>query len=248
MTDFPAWFSGSAIVDRDGRPLRAYHGTGNLEDFDRFKPELTGLGNDQFSSGFYFTTDPIEASGYATHITPNAPEGARKLGGDSSPGIVAVYLSIKNPIRIDQHGHTLRDATFDVTQVQAERIIRKCPTLFNVDESPLTNWEDIQLEGISDRLIREVAGYYCGPKLIELENDFFRHEGGATEFRHVLRDVLGHDGVIVEYDDNKWHVVAWFPEQIRFAWTVPAHDLDMDTCPRVEQVTCDQRRVPRLTR
>ena len=47
---------------------QVYHGTGNLEGFDRFDPEKAGLGADQFGPGFYLTTEPEEASGYAMDV------------------------------------------------------------------------------------------------------------------------------------------------------------------------------------
>ena len=44
---------------------RIYHGTGNAQDLKAFDRKLTGQGADQFGPGFYVTSEPTEASGYA---------------------------------------------------------------------------------------------------------------------------------------------------------------------------------------
>jgi hypothetical protein len=212
--NFKNWFGDSKVVDSKGKPLVVYHGTGNLEGMKSFDPALTGQGLDQLGSGFYFTTNAEEASGYSTKVTQQAGPGAQKLGGDSSPGVVAAYLSIKNPLKIK--GSSLRDADIDISSDQAFEILKNSPDIKNMESTPLWNWIDLSgSDEITDDMIMDVAQNYTGSSLISLENDFFRD--GATEFRTAVRDVLGYDGVVMEFENGTKHFVAWFPEQIKSA-------------------------------
>ncbi len=70
ITDTPAfqsWFSGSKIVDAQGRPLRMYHGTRDTFDtFDISKANPDGL----YGPGFYFTADAEVSSGNGSRNEP----------------------------------------------------------------------------------------------------------------------------------------------------------------------------------
>mgnify|MGYP003666810796 CR=1 FL=1 len=208
--EFKSWFGDSKVVDDDGQPLEMYHGTGKSEGFDEFKPEMTGLGADQLGSGFYFTTDPEEASSYTTRLSAVANPSDAKLGGDNSPGVLPVYLSIQNPLEVK--GSNLRDVDIDLTPSQAESIIRYSPDLFHPDDSPIGNWHDIWDAGLQEWMITDVSANYAGPSFMSIENDFFR--GNSTAFRNALYEVLGYDGVVQDFDGKK-HYVAWFPNQIK---------------------------------
>ena len=116
--NFKKWFGDSVVVDKEGNPLKVYHGTGTT--ITEFDPAFTGKGNDQLGSGFYFTSDPDEAKTYTTQRTSNRPN-AEKIGGEDNPNVIDVYLSIKNPIKIQ--GHNLNDADIDLTPEQAEEIL-----------------------------------------------------------------------------------------------------------------------------
>ena len=211
---FTRWFDGSCVADGGGEPLMVFHGTGNLEGLSEFDPAMTGQGNDQLGSGFYFTTNADEASGYATSVTGNAGPGARKLGGDESPGVVPVYLAIKNPIWVK--GSNLTHSDVELTLPQAIEMIKRAPNIRDLDESPMGDHVDIWSAGaVTDKMISTVAKLYVGPSLISLENDFFR--GDATAFRHALHEVTGRDGVVFEFENGHKHFVAWFPEQIKSA-------------------------------
>ena len=77
---FKQWFGDSKVVDEDGEPLVVYHGT--TKDIDQFKlsEKAHRAGN---PDGFYFTTDPEEASKYS-----DKGEGAN---------VLPVYLQLVNP-------------------------------------------------------------------------------------------------------------------------------------------------------
>jgi hypothetical protein len=210
---FKKWFGKSKVVNENGEPLVMYHGTGNLEGLTKFDPDLTGKGVDQLGSGFYFTTDPTEASGYTTSVTQNAREGSKKLGGDQSPGVLPVYLSIQKPLVVN--GTSLNDVDIDITPRQAFEMLKRSPNIRDMDETPLWDFIDLsRASKIDDQMIRKVAEMYTGSSLISMENDFFKSD--STKFREAIRDILGFDGVEMQFENRK-HFVAWFPEQIKSA-------------------------------
>lgn len=193
---------------------RMYHGTGNLEELTSFDPKMTGKGNDQLGSGFYFTTHPEEASGYTDSITPNVKEGTQKLGGNNSPGVVAAHLAIKKPIKIGPKGNSLNDAKINLSHEQVKQIIGHAPKLFDPNESPISNHHDTS-NGVTPKMIHDVSKLYMGNQLHSLENDMFPKS--PTDYRHALHKVTGHDGVVKDFGDGRKHYVAWFPEQIKSA-------------------------------
>lgn len=81
---FMNWFGGSKVTDNAGNPLVVYHGTD--ADFTTFDPERAGsnLGADE--RGFFFTSDPTQASAYAEN------DGAN---------VMPAYVSLKNPLVVD---------------------------------------------------------------------------------------------------------------------------------------------------
>jgi hypothetical protein len=81
--EFKKWFKGSKIVNEDGTPKAMYHGTtGNISEFKiSEKKNRTSM-----PDGFYFTSDPKEASDYATN--------------DENANVVPVYLNVKNPFNL----------------------------------------------------------------------------------------------------------------------------------------------------
>lgn len=198
---FKRWFGQSKVVDEQGKPLVVYHGSGvPITEFDY---RFTDQGNDQLGSGFYFTTDVVQAEGYTKHrIDSDTP----KLGGESEPTVVSAYLSIQNPLDSEHIG--------TLTKQQARKIIKRSPRL----SEALQDWGDPD-EGEA-RLIDTAADAYAERgvnvlgQLNKLSNDFYPGEVGR--FNAAVRDVLGYDGVVAEYPGRK-HFVAWFPTQIKSA-------------------------------
>lgn len=95
QTDTPAfksWFGDSKVVDKDGKPLKVYHGT--TTDFDNFDPEKTGQSIDGgwYGYGSYFSTSEKGAEGYATY------------GGQQDSAIMPVYISVENPFVSNYRG------------------------------------------------------------------------------------------------------------------------------------------------
>lgn len=83
MTDTPefkAWFDGSQVVDEDGRPKVVYHNTGSSDNFSVFRTDR--------ELGAHFGT------------VDQANERGPGIGRSTMP----VYLSIKNPLRLEDKG------------------------------------------------------------------------------------------------------------------------------------------------
>lgn len=67
--EFKKWFGDSKVVDENGDPLILYHGTN--KDFESFEIQDEPTHGSRGGEGFYFTSDPRRASGYAQGIGGN---------------------------------------------------------------------------------------------------------------------------------------------------------------------------------
>ncbi|MBQ3022666.1 MAG: hypothetical protein IJD91_05040, partial [Clostridia bacterium] len=211
---FKLWFGdwssgkGSKVVDADGRPLVVYHGTGTT--IEEFLPEFTGRGNDQYGSGFYFTTDKSTADGYTTR-TLNEQD---KPGGMDNPNVIPAYLNIRHPLVVDAT-KTSNLYSIDVSPVMASRIISRMPDIMDPENSVLGDYFDEYWErGPKNYMISQLAREYEWT-LGSLATDIFRDY--PTEYRQAVRDVLGYDGVQINFKNGEKHFVAWFPNQIKHA-------------------------------
>lgn len=218
------YFWNSKVRDSTGVLMPMYHGTGAI--ITEFDPDFTGQGNDQYGSGFYFTSKYSQAKGYMTATTKGADgQDLPKLGGNSNPNVVGVYLNLTNPYVIDgaKNAHM---GHIEVSADDAYRILLNDPDLFlpvsSVDSdivNPLGDyfedfWNKSQYtDGEYRQFIRRLADKYFNPtSLLMLDTFFGRH---AKEFRQAARDALGHDGVIVHFGNGTDHAIAWFPNQIK---------------------------------
>lgn len=198
----------SQVVDDQGRPLIVYHGTGtNIEEF---LPEFTGQGNDQYGSGFYFTTDRETAEGYTTRTLNDQS----KPGGTDNPNVILAYLNIRNPLVVEARD-TPNLYQIEVPASQAAKIIGKMPDIMDPETSILGDffddyWESGPKRSMINRLAREYDW-----TLGTLATDIFRDH--PTEFRQAVSDVLGYDGVQVNFPSGEKHFIAWFPNQIKHA-------------------------------
>ena len=198
----------SQVVDGQGRPLIVYHGTGTS--IEEFLPEFTGQGNDQYGSGFYFTTDRETAEGYTTRTLNDQS----KPGGMENPNVIPAYLNIRNPLVVEARD-TPNLYQIEVPASQAAKIIGKMPDIMDPETSILGDffddyWESGPKRSMINRLAREYDW-----TLGTLATDIFRDH--PTEFRQAVSDVLGYDGVQVNFPSGEKHFIAWFPNQIKHA-------------------------------
>jgi len=88
--EFKNWFGASKVVDKSGKPMVVYHGTGgNFTVFDKsFSNKVNAWGE---QSGHFFTPSTEQAGKFATSYR------STEAGGNIKP----VYLSLKNPLELD---------------------------------------------------------------------------------------------------------------------------------------------------
>lgn len=103
--EFKAWFGDSKVVDEEGNPLVVYHGT--AYDFNQFEKRMKNF--DSSELGYYFTSAPIYDPKKGHYYGSTASEYANyaksiSIRDNSAENIMPVYLSIKNPLRIDSKG------------------------------------------------------------------------------------------------------------------------------------------------
>lgn len=131
--NFSKWFGDSRVVDEDGNPRVAYHGSphGN---FDSFDVNRRGTGADQhgfgdYGDGLYFTLNMEEAKGYANGLVDE------KVG--DNPHVFDVFLRMENPFtfkktrefsRLIWEKTRERGGLFNVTDEDEEEIIRSIGT------------------------------------------------------------------------------------------------------------------------
>ena len=187
----------------------AYHGSGT--DIQEFSYEFTGAGNDQYGSGFYFTTDEQEAVGYTCQrIQSDKP----KPGGEDKPTVLEVRLDIRNPLDAEAVG--------TIPKNKVRKLIMMSPVL---DES-LIDWGDVDFEGREKVLSKAVDAYaYQATRniivkaLFPIANDFYR--GHIKAFNEAVTKVLGYDGVVKKYDNPdgcfpmRTHYIVFRPDQIK---------------------------------
>ena len=111
---FKKWFgdwqnhpeSASKVVNADGTPKVVYHGTG--AEFWTFDLNQSGKNYGDTSEGFFFFTN--KRNGYQDSALDYARESAKETG---KPRIVAAYLDIRNPLRLDSNGYYTPTAYYD---------------------------------------------------------------------------------------------------------------------------------------
>lgn len=215
------FFSKSVIRDKDGFLLPVYHGTGaNIEAFD---PALTGKGNDQYGSGFYFTDNWDTAHSYAVAYL-KADDGTllSKHSGEDRLHVIEAYLDIRNPIYVDGKQHSNLHH-IEITGQDAFQIFKRMPTMyFPIYDGDCPNplgdyfpevWEKPPqtIRQFNGYILRLAMEYFNPTDLFQLDC-FFKEF--PTEFREALYEVFGYDGVVVRFETSS-HYVAWFPEQIK---------------------------------
>lgn len=190
LKNFWKWFRGSKVVDSAGRPLVMYHGTG--ADFAKFGYEFADKGVGAHGMGFYFTSAPSTASGYASGEYPN---------------VMPVYLNIKKPMP-SNYKRLLNRA-------QLRRIITMSPGL----DDALYNYGDVEYEGKERVLSGAIEAFVDSAdtllgQLNMIANDFFR--GHNEAFLKAAIAVTGFDGVKHGFDSEVFFI-AWDHHQITSA-------------------------------
>ena len=192
-----------------------YHGTNDLENIAKtgFDPSFTGKGNDQFGSGFYFSTTPSQASSFATNLNRN------KAGEVQPAGIIKANLALKNPLVVDgTKVSNINDLPIDLSSDDVRELLEYSTALKRgLDDEQMNPmgdqisefWDD----GPTDEMMDKLVDTYTNSNLSAIENDLF--DGNATAFREGLAKVTGYDGIVIDFGDGYKNAVAWKPEQVR---------------------------------
>lgn len=108
LENFWKWFAGSKAIDKQGRPVVAYHGTvSDIHVFDGLRSGAksnTGAPRDSF----FFSSSADNAASYAGQHTYMTGSRTWKEGANVMP----VYLSLKRPLKVSAKGEGWRDFVF----------------------------------------------------------------------------------------------------------------------------------------
>ena len=181
-----------------GYSIKAYHGT--RADFFTFDKGRVGKGTDQYGAGFYFAGDKEAASHYGNRVISSA-------------------LKLENPYSVS--AVNLLDAEITLTESQAYKIVKKHPMMYDTEESPLGDYYDAYWEnGPKEWMVKDLAAQYTDLGL--LDSDLFRDY--PNELHEAVREVTGHDGIVVNLQNGEKFYIAWFDNQMKSADPVTYDD------------------------
>ena len=192
-----------------------YHGTNDLENIAKtgFDPSFTGKGNDQFGSGFYFSTRPSQASSFATNLNTN------KAGEVQPAGIIKANLALKNPLVVDgTKVSNINELPIDLNSDDVRELLEYSTALKrSLDDEQMNpmgdHFSEFWDDGPTDEMMDKLVDTYTNSNLSAIEGDLF--DGNATAFREGLAKVTGYDGIVIDFGDGFKNAVAWKPEQVR---------------------------------
>jgi len=193
---FKGWFSGSEVVDAQGKPLVMYHATrSDIGEFHAFTHFGTmAAANDRHGN-------IAEFEDFKRKREPTVPEGAN---------IIPVYLSIKNPLRlpdlaaINDRGETIADLD------EYDRNLEYGDEGYDDDESMRrypVGWEGE--EAIATTLL----------EMGEIDTDEFEDHRSNTKALKLLAE-KGYDGIVYknvveDAGNDSW--IVFHPSQIKSA-------------------------------
>ena len=187
------YFSGSKVVDAEGRLKPVYHGSPAV--FTEFSPDFMSQHGSSEGQGFYFTDYKPMAEGY------------QKDGGQLLEG----YLDIKKP---------LSDSEITLTRAEVKKLLQAVdPTgdevLVNYDPAggigyPSKTWYNRAL----DATVKAAMDYSSSDS--EILAEIANGGAGAGAVLEAARNTLGYDGYIVEGKyDNATVYVAFDSSQFK---------------------------------
>lgn len=98
---FKEWFGNSVVTDDAGAPMRVYHAT--TMEFDQFKTTGNRTSSGERLEAAFFSDTPEYANEYA----------AVKSEAGRAVSMVPVFLSIRNPMRVEAMPHQFSDPRFE---------------------------------------------------------------------------------------------------------------------------------------
>lgn len=177
------------VAKEKGYTIKAYHGTN--ADFFTFDKGRVGKGTDQYGAGFYFASDKSASEHYGSRVIDSV-------------------LKLENPYTISSNN--LLNADITLTEEEAYEVVKRHPMIYDADESPLGDFYDSYWEdGAQEWMIQDLATKYTD--LGYLDSDLFRDY--PNELHEAIRDVTGHDGLVVELESGDKFYIAWFDNQMK---------------------------------
>ena len=181
-----------------GYAVESYHGTD--ADFFTFDKDRVGKGTDQFGAGFYFASD-------------------KNVAGHYGKRIIDSVLKLENPYTTS--AENLLKAEITLTAEQALEVVKRHPLINDAEESPLGDYYDSFWEdGAQEWMLEDLAQRFT--ELGDLDADLFRRY--PNELHEAIRDVTGHDGIVVTQENGVKFYVAWFDNQMKSAEPVTYDD------------------------
>jgi ADP-Ribosyltransferase in polyvalent proteins len=232
--EFKSWFGKSKIVDAEGKPMTAYHGTTSPIDFDEFSTE--GAPTDNEGNAIIGSSgDPNAYLGAHFAIGSNAAEVANKFavnkegwmrsryeGESPKPRVIPAYLKIENPIKFKSESG-LNDFIYRNGKISNDILL---------DEAA-------KADGIADpeeggpEIDAWLEKYDKDPDFRKEQNEWiFKQDSGAlgyedssaqeeaaAELGQQAKSALrakGHDGILYKNDvEGGYAAIAFDPEQIK---------------------------------
>jgi hypothetical protein len=213
-SEFKKWFDGSSVVDDEGKPLVVYHGTrstpydanGVEQTFDRFN---------------------IKHSEFGAHF--GSSEQANAILGDVFPNeylkerIYPVYLNIKNPLRLEDHGRFTVDEVAsqarDLGVISREKFLE----IHELAEGALYDRQKYYDATETLRNAIKDAGYDGIVYLNRREGaDFFGKDGVDSSELDAMTD----DEVRERFPDARDSWIAFEPTQIKSIFNRGSWDLN----------------------
>lgn len=112
---FRDWFGDSKVVDKDGQPLKVFHGT--AEEFGAFDPKRAGKSTNHMTArlGLFFDASKDKAAHYARLASNDVP---------AEQHVLEVHLAISNPYKMASAEFMAIDGT-DVAEAKRAQLKRE---------------------------------------------------------------------------------------------------------------------------
>ena len=194
-----AWFGNSQVKDKNGNPLRVYHGSPGDIDDGIFRVSKSGV----YGPGIYFTSNTGVASQYATG-NRRTGSGSGELQGQVTP----VFLKIERPFSDGalQQNQQLRK---ELIGILTGGITGSLKSAFGKKQDP----DAAQLVMLKNNSAKVINVYYVYNVLSKSNPELARKIGLAISNKY--------DGIITNYSgaggQTGAEFVVWHPNQIKNA-------------------------------
>lgn len=201
------YFSGTKVVDEQGRLLTVYHGSPKT--FTEFSHRFINTHGNAHGRGFYFTEDMNYAEGY------------QKEGGQLLKG----YLDIKKPA--SETKITMRKAEVvklvkATCEAQAKELIAE-ESYGNMHDALLDTWVSNYVNTYDaysmDSVYKQVAEiiFNNSDNDVDIFAELTNGGAGAESVLSLARKVIGYDGVIYDNGDGTHQFIAFESNQFKNA-------------------------------